>query len=302
MLSWLRGSGGWGTRIDDFDPEAVAGTVKRLRGLFGGEDAYFPLDVVGLDTLPKTPCLIVSNHSGGTTIPDAWGLAMSWYGHFSVHERPVHALAHEMLFALRGTAEPFARRGVLRADRKLALAALRDWGRDVVVWPGGDLDTWRPYSERYKCRFANRKGYARLALEAGVPIVPVAHAGSHETLVVLTDGQGIARRLHLPELFRAHIFPIHLSLPFMVGIGPLPHLPPPVRMRYRFAPAIWPEPGAHASDEAAVVDLDARVRASMQHELDVLAETAPPPGEQMIRAVRQIARRARGVLRMPAAA
>ena len=42
--------------------------------------------------------------------------------------------------------------------------------------PGGDRDTWRPYSKRYDVCFAGRKGYARLAIKAGVPIVPIANA------------------------------------------------------------------------------------------------------------------------------
>jgi 1-acyl-sn-glycerol-3-phosphate acyltransferase len=294
FLAWLKGraSQGWGTRIDDFDPEAVADTVHRLRHLFGSEWSYFPLEVEGLENLPDGPVLLVANHSGGTTIPDAWGLMVTWYRHFG-QKRPVHALAHEMVFALQQTAEPFAKRGVLRAERDIALRVLTEWKRDVVVWPGGDLDTWRPYSERYKVRFSGRTGYARLALKAGVPIVPIAHAGSHETLVVLTDGQRVARRLHLPELFRASIFPVHLSLPFGLGIGPTPHLPTPARLRYRFAPPIYPTeevaPGEEPSTEA-ILAMDAAVRNAMQSELDTLRDTAPPRAQRLRRLVNHLVR------------
>ncbi|HRG98734.1 MAG TPA: hypothetical protein PLR99_20925, partial [Polyangiaceae bacterium] len=72
------------------------------------------------------------------------------------------------------------------------------------------------------------------ALEARVPIVPVAHAGAHETLRVLTDGHRFARAVGLQRFARAEIFPVHLSLPWGLAIGPWPHIPLPTTLRYRF--------------------------------------------------------------------
>ncbi len=274
QLLHLTGDPALGTRPQDLDVDHVLHVVDRLRPVFGDEGSYFPIDAQGFDRVPAGPVLVVSNHSGGTSIPDAWGLGVSWYRHFG-RTRPAHALAHDMVFA---------RLGILRARRDIALRALTTCQRDVVVMPGGDRDTWRPWKDRYKVCFAGRKGYARLALRAGVPIVPVAHAGAHDTLIVLTDGQRVARRLHLPELFRAQIFPVHLSLPFIVGVGPSPHIPPPVTLRYRIADAIWPTeevaPGAEPS-EAAVAEMDAQVRAALQERLDALRDTTAPFGQRV---------------------
>src|SRR5690606_16269667 len=134
------------------------------------------------------------------------------------------------------------------------------WQQDLLVMPGGDLDTWRPFTKRYQVCFAGRTGYARLALRAGVPIAPVVNAGAHHTLIVLTDGRKLAEKLRLPELARASIWPVHLSMPWGLALGPWPHLPPPVKLRYRFAPAIRPEdvgavPGREPTD-AQVEELD----------------------------------------------
>ena len=41
------------------------------------------------------------------------------------------------------------------------------------------------YSERAKVDFFGRQGFLRLALKAGVPIVPLASVGAHETYVIL---------------------------------------------------------------------------------------------------------------------
>ena len=207
------------------DPDAVdPAALRRCAGwtrLFFGRDRYFELDAQGWEHLPDTASMIVSNHSGGTSIPDAWGLVVSWYQHVGF-QRPLLMMGHDMVFAIKGLGEAFERVGVMRAGRVAARRALGEQGRDLLVFPGGDRDTWRPFSQRYAVRFSGRRGYARIAVEAGVPIVPVAHVGAHHTLVVLTDGEKMARRMGLPALARATIFPVHLSLPWGLAIGPCP--------------------------------------------------------------------------------
>lgn len=260
----------WGTDPGVFDADATAKTVARLGKLFG-PGRWFRLDARGFEDVPRAPAMFVSNHSGGTTIPDAWGFGVAWYRHFG-STRPLHPLAHELVLGTDATGRYFARRGILRASMQTARDAMARFGRDVLVMPGGERDTWRPWSRRYQVEFAGRTGYARLALELGVPIVPVANAGAHDTLFVLTDGRRIAHALGLHRLVRADIFPIHLSLPWGLAIGPWPHLPLPVTLRYRIGTAIVPPPIAGASPtDAEVAALDARVRAAVQVLLDALA-------------------------------
>ena len=276
-MKWLHGSQrvAWGTDPGVFSPEIVKRTLPWVKKLYG-PGRYFGLEVTGWENVPEAPAMIVSNHSGGTTIPDVWGFIAAWYQNFGVH-RPLHPMAHEIILSTQATGEFFARRGVLRADRELAVSVLRDWKRDLMVMPGGDLDTWRPYSERYRVRFGGRNGYARTALQAGVPIIPVAHAGAHETLIVLSDGQRLARALHLHEMARASIWPIHLSLPWGLAIGPWPHIPTPARFRYRIGPRVEPparaRPGSEP-DDALVREYDHLVQAAVQRLLDELAATA----------------------------
>lgn len=266
----------WGEDPEDLDPAAVMAVVDRLRPWFGPDHAYFRTEVTGWERIPDRPTLFVGNHSGGTSIPDTWGLGVSWYRHFGT-ARPLHALAHELVFALDPVGSRFAKLGVLRATRTMARRILVDRGRDLMVYPGGDLDTWRPWTDRYKVCFSGRTGYARTAIATQVPVVPVAHAGSHDSLVVLTDGRRLAEKLHFPELFRARVFPVHLSAPFGLGIGPLPHLPPPGTYRYRFgdpiAPPAWEGPGD--PPEALVREFDQACREGLQRQLDALRAERP---------------------------
>lgn len=275
LLKWLHKSQhvAWGTDPGEYDPEAVRETLPYVKKLFG-PGRYFGIDVKGWQHMPDEPAMIVSNHSGGTTIPDVWGFMLAWYQNYGVH-RPLHPMAHEIILSTRLTGEYFAKRGVLRGSRELAISVLRDWRRDLMVMPGGDLDTWRPYSKRYEVRFSGRTGYARLALKAGVPIVPLAHAGAHETLIVLSDGRRFARALGLPAIARASIWPVHLSLPWGLAVGPWPHIPTPARLRYRIGPAVLPPEPVAPEDEPSeelVRAYDASVQASVQKLLDELKE------------------------------
>lgn len=277
LLRWLHGDSRvpWGAAAGVYQSELVAHTLDQVRGWLFGPHGYFSLDAKGFENVPAAPVMLVSNHSGGTTILDVWGFLFSWYDQFGVH-RPLHPLAHEMVLGNRFTGPFFADRGVIRAEPDLAIETLTAFRQDVMVMPGGDVDAWRPYSMRYQVRFAGRKGYARIALKANVPIVPIANAGAQETFIVLTDGQWLALAFNLKKLARAHIWPIHLSLPWGLAIGPLPHIPIPTRLRYRIGTPIEPpervQPGTEPSP--ALIDAyDALVRAAVQNLLDELRET-----------------------------
>jgi 1-acyl-sn-glycerol-3-phosphate acyltransferase len=273
LLQWLHRKDGAPDGANDpatFDPDSVA-QVLRVAGALFGPGRYFDVDARGMEHVPRKPVMVVSNHSGGTSIPDVWGFAFAWYRHFGTR-RPIHPMAHEIILSTRVTARFFGRIGVLRAGRGVARDVLTRWGRDLLVMPGGDVDTWRPYRDRYKVQFGGRTGYARTAITSGVPIVPVANAGAHETLMVLTDGRELARRIGLRELTRANVFPIALALPWGLTIGPWPHLPIPAHLRYRFGAPITPPPLAPGEEpsEEMVLAVDAAVRASVQALLDEL--------------------------------
>lgn len=269
----------WGRNKGGYDPKAIAKAVKRLSHFFG-KGRYFRVATAGWEKVPDAPVLLVANHSGGTSIPDAWGLGYCWYKMLGF-ERPVHPLAHDMVFALKATAKPFSELGVLRASPSVALEALTEWKRDIVVMPGGDVETWRPYKDRFTVRWAGRTGYAKLALKAGVPIVPVACAGAHSTLMVLTDGRRFARRIGLHKIARSDVFPVHLSLPWGVGIGPLPHLPLPARFRFLVGDPIYPNASPNDPDGETAVELDARVRERMQILLSELRDGALKSGHEI---------------------
>jgi len=261
-----------GTDPSKYDPahaERIAGLASKMFG----PGKYIDVHVEGWDNLPDAPSMIVSNHSGGTTILDGWGLLAAWYRRFG-SEVPVHALAHELLFYSPRVANFFTRAGVLRAGRDTCEKVLSEYKRHVLVMPGGDRDVWRPSRQRYKVNFAGRMGYAETAIRLGVPVVPVAHVGAHNTLWVLSDGSRFAKAVGIHKVARADIFPVHLSFPWGLTVGPWPHLPPPTRFDYMIGKPLTPPiivPPGSKIPRQVIIDFDAQVQAEIQHMLDQLA-------------------------------
>jgi 1-acyl-sn-glycerol-3-phosphate acyltransferase len=149
-------------------------------------------------------------------------------------------------------------------------------GEDVLVYPGGDVETWRPWSKRNEVDFDNRTGFLRLAAEMSVPIVPVVSIGAHETFAVLTDGKGIAKRLGMDKRFRIKVFPLTLGLPFGINRGPMiPHFPFPSKIVIEVLPPL--EITKKDVSDANVKKTYARVLKVFQDGLDTLASQRKRP-------------------------
>src|SRR3954471_12670866 len=135
-------------------------------------DYWFRMEVSGWERLPEPPVLLVGIHSGAPFPWDAWTVGIQWWRHFG-RERPLEGTAHDALMAAPGIGAYFRRMGVIPAARDSMASALAA-GHDVAVWPGGEVDSLRPWTKRDEAILGGRKGFIRLAINAGVPIVPIA--------------------------------------------------------------------------------------------------------------------------------
>jgi 1-acyl-sn-glycerol-3-phosphate acyltransferase len=192
-------------------------------------DHYFRLEVRGWHRLPEPPCLVVGIHAGGILPVDAYAFAFSWYREFGSGRLP-RGTAHDFLMNAPVIGDFLKRIGTIPASPEGIKSAL-DQGQDVILYPGGDLDALRPWRKRDEVVFGGRKGWIRMALEAQVPIVPVANIGGSDTLFVLTDGQKLAKTLRLDKLLRAKSFPLGLGFPFGLLPANIPQIPLPAKLR-----------------------------------------------------------------------
>ena len=263
-----------GDDLDEWDPEYIRRTLPLNRAVYGG---YFRGEVRGLEHIPPSgPVLLVGNHSGGILIADTFVFALEFYARFGP-ERRFHQLAHDL--AARLPATGFLRRyGTLAASHENAKAAFRR-GAALLVYPGGDYETFRPSWEGDQVQFAGRQGFVRLALSEGVPIIPVVAIGGQETALFVARGRGVAEALGLDRRLRLKVFPVSLGPPLGVNILDLPgRLPLPAKVTIEVLPPIDLTERFGAEPEPDEVYDD--VTGEMQRTLDRLADerTAPVIG------------------------
>ncbi|MCK6501873.1 acyltransferase [Myxococcota bacterium] len=118
---------------------------------------------------------------------------------------------------------------LLGDDQRLADAVARR--EHIFVTPGGTAEGCRSFRHRYQPRWGRRTGYLRLALKYGLPIVPVAAAGTDDTFLGFNDGHAWGKKLGVP-----HDMPAWLGVG-LVGVWPLA-VPFPVKIRQVVGPAI----------------------------------------------------------------
>lgn len=251
------------------DPEFIRRHQEKLERYA----SYFKPEVRGFEHIPEEgPFLIVGNHSGGSTPPDLPILMTAWWRERSIEE-PIYGLFHSFFLSLPGIGPACRQAGAMDASPDNAERVLNAGG-SVVVFPGGDHEVFRPYSDRDKIDFAGRKGFIRLALKTGVPIIPMVSCGAHDSVIVLTRGERIARMLPHLRLMRTKVSPIMLGPPWGLTLG-LPTFPLPTRVTVQLGPVLdladryGPE---HATDPDVADKLYAEITGSMQATMDALAK------------------------------
>jgi 1-acyl-sn-glycerol-3-phosphate acyltransferase len=255
------------------DPDFVRRQIAPVNRL----TQYFSPQVEGIENLPATgPVLVVGNHSCLFYMPDVWVAGGAIVERRGV-EPPAYILGYDLLFAIPGVSTYLRKIGAIPARNREAEEALAGGGL-VLVYPGGDWEACRPWTERNLVEFGRHRGFVRLALRAGVPVVPVVAHGSHDAVVVLTRGEGIARALGLNRL-RIKVFPLALGPPLGVTTMLFPPLPLPSAVTLEFLPALdWSGLGAGAAgDPEAVERCFEEVVATMQAALDRLRRENPHP-------------------------
>jgi 1-acyl-sn-glycerol-3-phosphate acyltransferase len=252
-------------RAFERDPSAI----ERAMGPVRAYTRYFSPEVRGLHHLPPSgPALVVGNHSSVFYMPEVWVTSLAIIDRRGT-EQPAYSLVYDLLLAFPFVG-PFLRHiGALPAGSNQGMTALAE-GAVVLDYPGGDWEACRPWWERNKVDFGGRLGFVRLALRAGVPVVPVVSHGSHDSVVVVARGDRIARALGLGA-FHIKVFPIFLGpLGLTTIFVPPPPLPSSVTVEF-LPPIDWSGLGPASAEDATVVTRCAReVIETMQAALDRL--------------------------------
>jgi 1-acyl-sn-glycerol-3-phosphate acyltransferase len=179
----------------------------------------------------KGPALLVGNHALLGLDSIALTAVLVADGH-----RPPRFLAEKNLFRLPGVRATLGALGAI-AGRPDDAVALLEAGELVCVYPGGVDDSFKLSAEAYTLKWGDRAGFARVALRAKAPIVPIAALGVDE-LFEVHRRENILGRLLLGS--SRYDLPLPESL-----------LPRRVPLEFHALPPIAPEGDARDPDAVA---------------------------------------------------
>jgi 1-acyl-sn-glycerol-3-phosphate acyltransferase len=227
---------------------------------------YWRVDVAGVEELPTDgPALLVANRSGilpydGLMISHVVAEAMS-------ERRRPRFLVADWLITLPFVQPFLARVGGVRACRENAERPLRT-ARSVVAFPEGLKGAGKVFRQRYRLKRFGRGGVVRVAIEVGVPMVPVAVIGAEEAHPVLFKMETLARSVGLSFIPVTPTFPM---------LGPLGLVPLPSKWSIRFGTPIETKHlGAKtAQDELLVSRMTEELRSQIQSMVDVDLHSRP---------------------------
>ena len=244
--------------VDDFGLDQQ--TIRHARPVLEYlRQHYWRVDVTGIEELPTDrPILLVANRSGilpydGLMISHVLAESMSERG------RPRFLVA-DWLITLPFVQPYLARLGGVRACRENADRLLRT-GRSVVAFPEGLKGAGKVFRQRYRLQRFGRGGVVRVAIEVGVPMVPVAVIGAEEAHPVLFKMETFARSIGLSFIPVTPTFPL---------LGPVGLLPLPSKWSIRFGTPLETEHlGAEtARDELLVSRMTEDLRSEIQTMVD----------------------------------
>jgi 1-acyl-sn-glycerol-3-phosphate acyltransferase len=227
---------------------------------------WFRVESRGLANIPDSgAALVVANHSGVLPL-DAIMLQAGVFGDHPAR-RSLRLLGADLVYNMPVLASLARRSGHIRADPEHALRMLAA-GELVGVFPEGYKGIGKPFSERYRLQRFGRGGFARTALQAGVPIIPCAIVGAEEIYPMLGNSRTLAEALGLPYFPLTPLFP---------WLGPLGAVPLPSRWIIECCePVATSEQPVDEPEEDLVAKLADHVRDTIQAKLDELVAARGP--------------------------
>ena len=216
---------------------------------------YFRVSTRNIDRVPDGGVLLIANHAGQFAYDGAM-LAMAMLLE-AEPPRLARGMGEYFLWKVPWMGIAASRIGTLVGTPENCIAML-EAGECVMVFPEGARGANKPFHKRYQLqRFG--LGFMRLALQAGVPIVPVGIVGSEEQQPGFANLEGVAERLGLPSL------PITVTQPWLGPVGSAMALP--VKYHIYFGDPLYFEGEAHEED-AAIEERVEVVKSAMSGLLD----------------------------------
>ncbi len=243
MLEWFARAGGAlkrsGVSREEFAYRVLPGFFLDLI------QKYLRVECEGSEHIPtKGPCIIIANHSG------FMGFDALMLGHhiFQSTKRVPRIITHKLWFIVPEISVRAKKLGLVPATFDNGLKYLSD-KQMLLLFPEGEEGNFKPTRYRYRLR-RFRRGFVRLALRTGVPIIPATVIGAEETHITLSQIRWAKEILGI-------IIPVPLNV-----------LPLPVRWHIRFHEPIHLKKNLKkAADMTYVTELSRKFRHELQRHL-----------------------------------
>lgn len=198
--------------------------ARRTLQTFQWVKRYHSYQVQGLEHIPKTgPGLLVVHHSLATYDILLLGLSI-----FEQTGRVVRALGDRLIFKIPGLKHWASSLGVVEGHPGNARELLAK-GEIVMVAPGGMREALRSSHEKYHIDWKDRTGFAALAIDARVPVIPAACPKA--------DDLYTSYKNPLTTWFYEHL---RIPLPIARGLGPTLLPRPEILTHYIGSPLLPP--------------------------------------------------------------
>jgi hypothetical protein len=209
--------------------------------LLNPRKTYHRASIHDADRIPSAAgAVIVSNH--GRLDFDSFILARLIV---QARGRLPRILADHMWFKLPSVSRIFSAAGAVDGSSANALELLGD-GSVVLAYPGGVREIMSASFGHEHIDWEGRTGFARIAIEAGVPVIPLAGVGVNSGLAFVSSGR-LLGRLVFQGLLRLGPSYADYRNPLAVGIIPIPlplstavWFPLPCRLSYYVGDALYP--------------------------------------------------------------
>jgi 1-acyl-sn-glycerol-3-phosphate acyltransferase len=206
---------------------------------------YLRVTTEGTENIPaKGPCIVIGNHSGFMGF-DA--LMLGHQIHISTRRAP-RIIAHKLWFLHPKISVHAKKFGLVAANLENGLKVLEK-GQPLLLFPEGEEGNFKLTKYRYRLR-RFRRGFVRLALQTGAPIVPSLVIGAEETHITV-------KQIRWAKELLGIIIPVPLNV-----------IPLPAKWYIKFLKPIYLKKDPEkANDLKYVTQISRKIRRDLQTEI-----------------------------------
>jgi 1-acyl-sn-glycerol-3-phosphate acyltransferase len=206
---------------------------------------YLRVTTEGTEHIPKAgPCIIIGNHSG------FMGFDALMLGH-QIHmatQRVPRIIAHKLWFLHPKISVHAKKMGLVAANLENGLKVI-ERKQPLLLFPEGEEGNFKLSKYRYRLR-PFRRGFVRLALQTGAPIVPSIVIGAEETHITI-------KQIRWAKELLGIIIPVPLNV-----------IPLPAKWYIKFLKPIYLKKDPEkANDLEYVTKLSRQIRLNLQKEI-----------------------------------